>query len=254
MTFFSFKCKCYFNTFFKSYSIINRKKCITNVDLCGKTEKRRQGIYLHLTPEVYGFSKPSVRSGGRERNSFHGVIPCSDKIPDHSRIWIPVFAGDSAVAEPHTPPLQKHCTTGSTDPALHQMKTTARGKLTTGNHSLEFHTATNIFLNVSSFTQPFLWPTTSPSPRQDSNKRTLKVHPSPLVLYIVNWTDISISCWLKSVFKLEDTSKEKCFNSTIWWIFDRTTFGMCSHVTFVFSPKEQINAFDYAKSKFQLYV
>lgn len=60
------------------------------------------------------------------------------------------------MAEPHTPLLHKSCTTGSTDPALHQIKTTAHGKLTTGNHTLEFHTATNIFLNVSSFTQSFL--------------------------------------------------------------------------------------------------
>jgi len=44
------------------------------------------------------------------------------------------------VAEHHAPSLADQYTMGSTDPALHQIKITACGKLTIANHPLELHT------------------------------------------------------------------------------------------------------------------
>lgn len=99
------------------------------------------------------FQPPMAGVGGRERNSFHGVILCSD-----TKSLTTLEYGFQYLQEIQLwlNPTPHHFTTGSTDTSLHQFKTTAHGKLTTGNHSLEFHTMTNIFLNVSSFTLPFL--------------------------------------------------------------------------------------------------
>lgn len=144
--------------------------------------ERLFAIIFYLPPKACSFSASKAGSRG-ERSSFHGVIPCSNtKSPitlEHTfqylleiQLWLNT-----------THHYFTTCTTRSTDPALHQIKTTVCGKLTIANHPLEFHA---VWQTPFWRTVLLLSPLSAPalifsSSGQDSDKELARYIPSPLV-------------------------------------------------------------------------
>lgn len=185
-----------------------------------------------MPPKVYGFSASNVRSGGREWNSFHGVIPCSD-----TKSLITLEHGFQYLQEVQLwlNPTSHHFTSAAQPEVQTQLCIRSKLQHMANQQLVTIHVSFTLWQTSFWMSVLLLSPSSvPPSPLHQDRipvRKLSRYTPSPLAFYTVTEQTFqcltNISCWLKSVFKVEDTSKEKCFNSTVWWIFNGT-FGICS--------------------------